>query len=574
MGEKFEKSFVIRNNSGIATRARLAVNLFKVYEISAFGDQENAKFKDPMKKINNFADRLRLKDKYQGIGFGFERYEVELPPFTNVVCPMFILTEMWGSYEDSLFVEIDGISERQVIPIVADIVDLPIKIYTGKVSQSESEEIAILRFGSQIQGSEPITRKLQLFNTCHVELQVDWRIYLKKKDDMQLVDLNVLSNEENGRDITNKDPRFAKSKEQIVSNRTTIPSQQINLDDSIDSSSSFAERRIRPVKDEILSESRTTFDFFDYFVEERVPLISLKLTSHYGDAVTDDNRVFYFNQDRVTLRPRDKTTISITFNTHVENCQAYEAVFVGYLTVPEKYLKGEGFERKMGFDKEPIRFMATGEIESPNLVVEYDNEDLSFLVATGDLIDRVKHSAQNEKIYQNNFSLYNSSLAPVGFNLKVNGPFCFANQTNTSQRVVLKSRSKERFSLMIRLDHQLLRSLDFSQSNPIVIDDNLVVEYTETLRQLIPIKAKIYAPIITTTVTYLDFDTCLVNQERCKQITLRNPSYSSVAWNLTIRNFYNSNPSESIYDRVFCNSRKRHTLSIQSQLVFWIHRSQ
>jgi hypothetical protein len=41
----------------------------------------------------------------------------------------------------------------------------------------------------------------------------------------------------------------------------------------------------------------------------------------------------------------------------------------------------------MGFDKEPIRFKATGTVVAPSLTVEYENEDLSYIMATGDLID-------------------------------------------------------------------------------------------------------------------------------------------------------------------------------------------
>lgn len=50
-------------------------------------------------------------------------------------------------------------------------------------------------------------------------------------------------------------------------------------------------------------------------------------------------------------------------------------------------VSGDGFNRKISYDKEPIIFKATACLESPNLTVEYENEDLSFLVSIGDLID-------------------------------------------------------------------------------------------------------------------------------------------------------------------------------------------
>jgi hypothetical protein len=53
-------------------------------------------------------------------------------------------------------------------------------------------------------------------------------------------------------------------------------------------------------------------------------------------------------------------------------------------------MKGEGFERKVGFDKEPIKFKATGKLDSPNLVVEVD-ENLHYDVALGDLINKERN---------------------------------------------------------------------------------------------------------------------------------------------------------------------------------------
>ena len=87
-----------------------------------------------------------------------------------------------------------------------------------------------------------------------------------------------------------------------------------------------------------------------------------------------------------SLKAREKTVIDVNFNTVVEKGGAYEVIFIGYLNLPTRYVKGPGFERKIGFDMEPIRFKATGNIETPNLRVEIDEEELSFDMALGDLI--------------------------------------------------------------------------------------------------------------------------------------------------------------------------------------------
>jgi hypothetical protein len=69
----------------------------------------------------------------------------------------------------------------------------------------------------------------------------------------------------------------------------------------------------------------------------------------------------------------------------VNKCQSYEAIFVGYFNLAAKYQRGEGFERAVGFDREPLLFKATGKLESPHLLVEND-EDLKFEIAFGELI--------------------------------------------------------------------------------------------------------------------------------------------------------------------------------------------
>ncbi len=57
-------------------------------------------------------------------------------------------------------------------------------------------------------------------------------------------------------------------------------------------------------------------------------------------------------------------------------------------------MKGDNFERKIGFEKDPICFKVTAQLDSPNLIVEL-NDELSFDIALGDLI-------QNKRVYRLN----------------------------------------------------------------------------------------------------------------------------------------------------------------------------
>jgi len=77
-------------------------------------------------------------------------------------------------------------------------------------------------------------------------------------------------------------------------------------------------------------------DYYDstagYVYVEQLPLIKLNLTPHYGVELDDKSSVFYLNNARTTLKPREKTALEICFASSVP-CRSYEAVFVGYLNI-------------------------------------------------------------------------------------------------------------------------------------------------------------------------------------------------------------------------------------------------
>ena len=82
--------------------------------------------------------------------------------------------------------------------------------------------------------------------------------------------------------------------------------------------------------------------------------------------------------------------IDVNFNTVGQKCGSFEVIFIGYLNLATQYVKGPGFDRKIGFEMEPIRFKATGSIDMPNLRVEVDEDELHFDMALGDLIKNEK----------------------------------------------------------------------------------------------------------------------------------------------------------------------------------------
>ena len=78
--------------------------------------------------------------------------------------------------------------------------------------------------------------------------------------------------------------------------------------------------------------------------------------------------------------------------------------------------------------------------------------------------------------------------------------------------------------------------LNFSNGSLATISDLIHINFSKNLEQTIPISAKIYGPDLRATKNYIDFGTTLVGQQRCIQFVLRNPSSSSIIWDLSIRN--------------------------------------
>jgi hypothetical protein len=197
-----------------------------------------------------------------------------------------------------------------------------------------------------------------------------------------------------------------------------------------------------------------------------------------------------------------------------------------------KYQKFDGCERKVGYEKEPVRFKVTGQVDLPSLDVEFDDE-LHFDVAIGDLITDQKNVA-DEKLLRNQFALLNPSLAPIEFSLRVNDPFYFHGFVSHTPRHTLKPKEKLKVDVLFRFNADFIRQIDFSESKKIMLEDSIAVEYAGSGEQQVPISARILAPELVVTKEALDFGTCLVGQERLQQLFIRNPSSSALFWQASI----------------------------------------
>ena len=300
-GECLQKYLFIKNTSGIETQAQLEIKNFKAIEEEI--DHDSLLLVDPMKRNRKLSDKYKLKDYTNGIGFGLEKNSLNLAPFQTVCVSLAAIAEMWGTYEDIVIINIDGIFYEHFIPILCNVVDTPIRLYTGKITENENEPCSMIRFGSQIQGSGLISRKLKIQNSSHIPVDIEWKIFLKDTSDDKLIDFNMEFRELNDNDSEKQDSsisqRYTSQKGHYITFFMRIwfkkyfhkikflesPSPDVN------------QNRNNPN----LRESVTTLDYYDsgYIYVERVPLIKVCLTNHYGIELTDNSEAFFLNKSKI-----------------------------------------------------------------------------------------------------------------------------------------------------------------------------------------------------------------------------------------------------------------------------------
>lgn len=140
VGQRAIKHVSIKNTSGIRTRVYVEMENFKAVEIA-----ENERFIDPMKKAPKLVEKFKLNDNMQGMGFGLESSCIELEEFGLASFGIVAVAEIWGSYEDTIKIRIEGIEQETLIPVQINVLDTPIKLFTGKILENDSEEISMLR---------------------------------------------------------------------------------------------------------------------------------------------------------------------------------------------------------------------------------------------------------------------------------------------------------------------------------------------------------------------------------------------------------------------------------------------
>ena len=151
----------------------------------------------------------------------------------------------------------------------------------------------------------------------------------------------------------------------------------------------------------------------------------------------------------------------------------------------------------------------------------------------------------SEKYYESQFTLLNTALSPINFDLEFNRPFDIANLRSLNR--MLRPREKQNVDVRFKLDLKLLNqmnNLKLIRPSPLANDQNryfqlndeIRLKFSNDIHQTVPVMARIYLPELKLDKHHLDFGKTLVGQQRCLQMLMRNPSKSSLLWRLKIDN--------------------------------------
>lgn len=127
----------------------------------------------------------------KGVSIALDKNEIFIPPNGTLSICLTVTSTIWGNYNDTLELCIEKSGEIQQIPIIIDSNQSPLKIFSGMVTEN-SEEIPYVRFGTQIQGKNPVNRKFKMKNQCNIGFEIEWNVFIVEKNRKKFVDMNLI----------------------------------------------------------------------------------------------------------------------------------------------------------------------------------------------------------------------------------------------------------------------------------------------------------------------------------------------------------------------------------------------
>ncbi|XP_030846689.1 deleted in lung and esophageal cancer protein 1 isoform X1 [Strongylocentrotus purpuratus] len=519
----------------------------------------------------------------QGAAFLVQPCSGILEPFATLEVAVTAYSDMWGNYTDQLNCEVSNL-EPVCIPISLGVTGCPLKFQMATIRG----QIPFVRFGTHICGVPSINRPLKIMNNSPYEMRVDWRLFNLMEDDRKLIDLQVIY----GDPFPILDPSGA---EVIAEDDDDVLESDQKEDGDPETGEEAAGGGgggglLSKIADDLEASEK-----------DRPKVLSVLMREHEG--VPADGP-FSIDMKQMVIPGRGTANIVASFTPEAchllsqrsSDCVGYA---LGYLSLDQPELRGQSgsVTRGQAFEVPPLRLDFTAYIKTAFVSVETSEEEgLTYRTAASQLLDLDPPIPPTPTLHDRpsvrpcslhpchltslTATLTNNTQTPLSFQAVTPLPFLLqridpvTKKTKKGTIVNVRSEATEagvlyslptQKNLQVKLGFQLdlalimnnLEQLCLNESKEGVlltceegerklhIHKDLLLCYTNSTVQKLPLYAVIVLPSIELTPWELDFGVCLVGQERSLKVTISNRTSSGSYWTVS----YDSHKTTS--DNVF-----------------------
>uniref|UniRef100_A0A669QRK1 DLEC1 cilia and flagella associated protein n=1 Tax=Phasianus colchicus TaxID=9054 RepID=A0A669QRK1_PHACC len=454
----------------------------------------------------------------KGVAFHIQPSSGTLQAFQQLIIEITAYNNMWGEYSDDLVCKVGGAWFQ-------------VKYCYGRFDTNCISQIPFLgfppRFGTHVSGGRPVFRSVRLNNPTPFDIRLDWETYNQEEDDKKLVDLLMFFG----------DPFPPKD---MAKNETASTGSNSEI-----SSNTECE------EEGIITEEPT-----------RQKIVSVLLRPHEG--VPADNP-YSITPRQIVIPGGGSSSVCISFTPHVlpepvteVRCEGF---LLGFMSLDDETVPGK-VHRRHGYDAVPLRIDLRASVRQAVLKVDMDHDGgMVFYSMASDLIpDQPLLGVLTASVLTQSLKLTNCTKVPLYFRLFLSAPFSLTSTdlkkgTKTSHNE--KEETEQQPQLVLYPQQNMLVKVSFpttleslmyqhlpdtqilpgfqvlqfeSGERKLKFSQNLIIEYSNHSRQLVPVTAYLTVPVLELSCNMVDFKTCFVAQTKTEHVFLCNRSGCRSYW--------------------------------------------
>ncbi|KAK7110848.1 deleted in lung and esophageal cancer protein 1-like isoform X2 [Littorina saxatilis] len=497
--------------------------------------------KTPAKYVSDL--KAAVLSKGLGAAFVLQPSSGMLVPFGEQMIEVTAHSDMWGMYTDNIISKV-GDLDQVLIPVSMTVKGCPLNF---QMTAANPNLPTILRFGTLVAGTAPITRQMRINNTSPIDCRLDWKVFNNKAEDDKLVDLIMAY----GRTFPQRD---AQGKEVLPSPPEPPKVERQPTDNIPDSPDTTSTESLHPADTTPASSSRCSSARGGSGKKkvEHPKIISLYLLPHDG---VEEFVPYDIQPRQLTIPAKGHSTVQMTFTpppaeevTQEIDCMSYA---LGYLSLDQQCANVKGkVERQEAYETKQLKIEYTAHVKPALLTIEETNDEgMQYQSAMSDILAEDK--VLRESLRTRSLMLSNNTQTPLTFRLKVDAPFVMVDlDTSTSENGQTRANQTDfhtlhpRHNIMVKValrvtstmlsdyqrDHGTEEWERVANDNRLDISDHLTIEFNNETQQKVPLHATVAVPQMVLSKSEVDFGTCLVGQRREMQLLISNCAAAHCSW--------------------------------------------